>query len=136
MDITSMFTVGAVLSLGIGAGVTFYYYRKRNIEKFFNQVYEQTKQVPKQKKNSFLLLMFKETLSASAKKSDPSSFAGKFQNPKYLDIQLVQMSQILKDSSKVQDKIIKRALNLLSQYQAWEKAKMAEDKKVVESKAS
>lgn len=131
-----MLAVGAVLSLGIGAGVTFYHYRKRNIEKFFNQVYEQTKQVPKQKKNSFLLLMFKETLSASAKKSNPSSLAGKFQNPKYLDVQLVQMSQILKDPSKVQDKIIKRALNLLTQYQAWEKSKIAGEKKAVESKAS
>lgn len=134
MNINSMLIVGAVLSLGVGIGTTFYYYRKRNQEKLFNQVFEETKKVPKQKKNSFLLLIFKESLSASMKKTNSS--ASRLQNPKYLDIQLVQMSNILKDSSKVQDKITKRALHLLSEYQAWEKAKLADDKKVIQDKAS
>ncbi len=136
MDMTSVFTVGAILSLGAGASVTFYYYRKRNLEKLFTQTYEATKQVPKQKKNSFLLLMFKESLSASKNKSNTASFAGKLNNPKYLDIQLMQMSNILKDTSKVQDKTIKRSLGLLSDYQAWEKTKFAKDKKVIQEKAS
>ncbi|MFT9493989.1 hypothetical protein [Anaerosolibacter sp.] len=136
MDMTSVFTVGAILSLGGGAGVALYYYRKRNIEKLFNQTYEMIKQVPKQKKNSFLLLMFKESLAVSKKKSDKASFSGKFNNPKFLEIQLVQMANILKNPEKVQDKTIKRALNLVSQYQAWEKLKTTENKKVIQEKAS
>lgn len=136
MDITSVFTVGAILSVGVGAGAAFYYYKRRNLEKFFNQIYEDTKRVPKKKKNSFLLLMFKESLSSSIKKSKSSSFANRLQNPKYLDIQLVHMSHILKDPSKVQDKVMKRALSMLSNYQTWEKAKIEKDKKVIEEKAS
>jgi len=136
MGIINVFTVVAILSLVIGLGAAFLYYRKNRVDKFFNQVYEQIKQVPKQKKNSFLLLLFKESISASKKKSSASSFSSKFQNPKYLDIQLVQMSNILKDTSKVQDKVIKRSLSLLSNYQTWEKAKIAKDKKVAENKAS
>jgi len=136
MNINSVFTVVAILVLVVGAGAAFYYYRKRNLEKFFNQIYEESKQVPKQKKNSFLLLMFKESLSASKKKSDKSAFASRLKNPKYLNIQLVQMSRILKDTSNVQDKTIKKSLNLLSAYQTWEKAKVAKEKKVIQEKAS
>ncbi|MBB6214265.1 hypothetical protein HNQ80_000334 [Anaerosolibacter carboniphilus] len=136
MDITSVFTIGAIASLGVGASVAFYYYKKRNIEKLFNQVYDMTKQVPKQKKNSFLLLMFKESLSASKNKSNTASSAGKLNNPKYLDIQLMHMANILKDTSKVQDKTIKRSLGLLNSYQEWEKAKVAKEKKVIQDKAS
>jgi hypothetical protein len=135
MDMTTVFTVGAILSLGGGAGVALYYYRKRNIEKLFTQTYDMIKQVPKQKKNSFLLLMFKESLAVS-KKKDKASFSGKFSNPKFLEIQLVQMANILKNPEKVQDKTLKRALTLVSQYQAWEKAKIAEDKKATQEKAS
>src|SRR5690606_3441462 len=113
MDITKVFIVGVILSLIVGLGAAFYYYRKRNLEKFFNQVYEAAKQVPKQKKNSFLLLMFNESLSASKNKSNSTSFTSKFNNPKYLEIQLLQMSKILKDSSNVKDKVIKRSLSLL-----------------------
>lgn len=136
MDITKVFIVGVILSLIVGLGAAFYYYRKRNLEKFFNQVYEAAKQVPKQKKNSFLLLMFNESLSASKNKSNATSFTSKFNNPKYLEIQLLQMSKILKDSSNVKDKVIKRSLSLLSAYQTWEQAKINEDKKIVQSKAS
>ncbi|ABR47589.1 hypothetical protein Amet_1389 [Alkaliphilus metalliredigens QYMF] len=136
METNGVLIVGIILSLVIGAGAIFIYYKKRNLDAFFSQVYEQAKQAPKQKKNSFLLLLFKESLMASKKKSNKSSFANKFQNPKYLEIQLVQMSHILKDTSKVQDKTIKKSLNLLKNYKAWEKAKMTKDTKVVQGKAS
>ncbi|MTI69674.1 MAG: hypothetical protein FH751_05390 [Firmicutes bacterium] len=126
MDIK--FIVGAILILVIGVTIAFYYYRKRNLEKLFNQVYESSKQIPKQKKNSFLLLMFKESLSSS-RKSNKTSISAKLNNPKYLEVQLVQMSRILKDSSKTQDKTIKRALTLLKDYKKWEKEKTTKDKK-------
>lgn len=132
MDKVNLLIVGVILVLLISGGAAVYYYRKRNLEKFFNQIYEEMKQVPNQKKNSFLLLMFKESLSSTKNKSSNS----KLQNRKYLDIQLIQMANILKDSSNVQDKLIKRSLNLLNDYQAWEKGKMAEDKKVAQDKAS
>lgn len=136
MNTNILFTVVIILALVIGAGAVFYYYKKRNLEKFFNQIYEEAKQVPKQKKNSFLLLMFKESVSASKNKSNSSTLASKLKNPKYLNIQLVQMSRILKDTSNVEDKTIKKALNLLKVYQTWEKEKIAKNKKAVESKAS
>lgn len=136
MNSIHVFIVAAILILVVGLAVAFLYYRKRRVDQFFSQVYEQIKQVPKQKKNSFLLLLFKESLSASKNKASASSFSSKFQNPKYLEIQLVQMSNILKDSSKVQDKVIKKSLNLLTHYQAWEKIKLANDKKSTENKAS
>ncbi|MTI65669.1 MAG: hypothetical protein FH753_03625 [Firmicutes bacterium] len=126
MDIK--FIVGAILILVIGVTIVFYYYRKRNLEKLFNQVYESSKQIPKQKKNSFLLLMFKESLSSS-RKSNKTSISAKLNNPKYLEVQLVQMSRILKNSSKTQDKTIKRALTLLKDYKKWEKQKTTKDKK-------
>jgi len=128
MDTKNVFIVVAIIILVVGAVVAFYHYRKRNLEKFFNQVYEESKKVPKQKKNSFLLVLFKESLSKSNKKSDKSSFSSKLQNPKYLEIQLMQMSKILKDTSNVQDKLIKRSLNLLKSYQIWEKAKISNNK--------
>ncbi len=136
MDINGLFTVVIILSLVVGAGAAFYYYKKRNLEKMFSQIHEEAKKVPKQKKNSFLLLMFKESLATSKKKPTATSFTNKLNNPKYLNIQLVQMSNILKDTSKVEDKTIKRALNLLSAYQTWEKSKISKDKKVVQDKAS
>ncbi|MBM7616047.1 hypothetical protein [Alkaliphilus hydrothermalis] len=137
MDITGVLTVVAISGITIaGIGTAFYYYKKRNLENFFNQVQEHSKQVPKQKKHSFQLLMFKETLlAAKKKKSDKSSFAAKLQNPKYLEIQLMQMTKILKDPSNVQDKTMKQSLKLHQDYLAWEKAKIADAKKEVEDKA-
>lgn len=67
--------------------------------------------------------MFKESVLASKNKSKQSSFTSKLQNPKYLQVQLVQMSSILKDPSKVEDKVMKRALTLFKSYQQWEKEK-------------
>ena len=136
MDITSAFTVGAIISITVVAGITFYRYKKRNFENFFTQAYEMTKQVPKQNKNSFLLLIFKESLSSSKSKIAKNSLSNKLNNPKYLNIQLVQMSNILKNRSKVKDKTIKKALKLLSTYQTWETAKFTKDKQVIQDKVS
>lgn len=136
MDITSTVTIGTIISLTIGAGVIFYHYKKRNLEKFFTQTHEMAKQVPKQKKNSFVLLMFKESLSASKNKKAKNSLSSRLNNPKYLNIQLIQMSNILKNRSKVNDKKMKKALNLLNNYQTWEAAKLAKDRQAVQNKAS
>lgn len=136
MDSTTMLIIGAVIGLGVGAIVLFNYFKKRNLEKLFNQVYETTKQVPKQKKNSFLLLMFKESMASAKNKSKSTSSIDNLNNPKYLEIQLMQMSKILKDSSKVEDKTIKNALGLLDDYLAWEKEKNAEVKQSSKNKAS
>ncbi|WP_129596203.1 hypothetical protein [Anaerophilus nitritogenes] len=136
MDITHLFAVGAIVGLAIGGGFTFFRYKKRNLEKLFTQTYEMTKQIPKQKKNSFVLLMFKESLLSSKNKKDKNSISNKLNNPKYVNIQLMQMSNILKNRSKVHDKTIQRALNLLNTYQAWETDKLTKDKQVIQDKAS
>lgn len=136
MDVTSMVTIGVVLILGIGGAVAFYFYRKRNIVNLFNHVYDASRQVPKSKKNSFLLFMFKESITSSKKKSKKATSPAKLNNPKYLEIQMMQMAHILKDSSKVKDKSIKRALNLLTEYLKWEKAKYAKAKELSQEKAS
>ena len=130
MNTTSMVIWGLVICVTIGALVALNYYRKKNIEKLFEQVYESAKQVPKQKKNSFLLLMFKESLASAKKKKKNKSKTGleQLNNPKYLEIQLMQMSSILKDTSKVQDKTVKSALTMLNDYLVWEKAKNSQTK--------
>lgn len=114
--------------LAVGAGVVFYlnYNRKRNLDKLFVQVSEALKTIPKQKKNNFLLFMFKDSMSAaSKKKSKQSSALEKNMSPKQLEIQMIQMATILKDRSKVTDKKTKNALKLLDDYLAWEKKKKA-----------
>jgi len=136
MDITSIATIGVVISLGVGGLVALSYYRKRNITKLFEQVYETSKQIPKKKKNSYLLLMFKETMTASKKKSKAASNASKLNNPKYVEIQLIQMSKILKNTSDIQDKTMKRALQLFNSYQVWEKEKHEKAKKAAQEKAA
>lgn len=111
--------------LAIGVGVVFYlnYKRKRNFDQLFEQVAEALKTVPKQKKNNFLLFMFKDSMSASKKKSKTPSALEKNMSPKQLEIQMIQMATILKDRSKVTDKRTKNALKLLDDYLAWEKKK-------------
>lgn len=131
MDTTTMVIVAVLLVIG---GLTaFYYYRKRNLVKLFNEVYMASMQAPKKQKKSFLLLMFKESVAYS--KKNPSGM-DKLNNPKYLQVQLVQMSTILKDPSKVQDKKMKQALHLLDDYLKWENARTAEKKQANQSKAS
>ncbi|MDR5658379.1 hypothetical protein RH915_02640 [Serpentinicella sp. ANB-PHB4] len=117
----SIYIIGIILIVGVALLVAYYHYRKKNLDQFFSQVYLQAKQVPKQKKNSFLLLLFKESILASKNKKNASSLATKFQNPKFLETQLIQMSRVLKDSSNVKDKTMKKALNLLKSYHQWEK---------------
>lgn len=132
MDWTTTLIVGAAITaVAVGAYFALNYYRKRNIEKLFNQVYEMAKQVPKQKKHSFLLLMFKETMT-KRKKNDPS-INDRLSNQKYIEVQLIQMTNILKDSTNVKDKTLKSALTLFKDYLAWEKVKNA---KSGEKKAS
>ncbi len=136
MNTTSIYIISAITILGVAAVVFLYRYRKRNLQNLFTQTYEMTKQVPKQKKDSFVLLMFKKSLSTSKKNPDNGAFFNKLQNPKYLEVQLLQMSNILKNPSSVKDKKTKRALKLLSNYQAWEKSKSTKDKKEAKNKAS
>lgn len=127
-----MIIIAVITVLLLGAIIAIYFYKKKNILKLFEQVYETSKQVPKQKKNSFLLLLFYETLSESLKKTKSSTNMAKLNNPKFLEIQLVKMSKILKDSSDVKDKTMKQSLNLLKDYLKWEEEKNS--KKEVTSK--
>lgn len=138
MNSTTLITIGFIIVLAIGAFFILNYFRKKNQEQLFAQVFETSRQVPKQKKNSFLLLMFKESLVQSKRKSKKKSAAisGNLNNPKYLEVQLIQMGNILKDPSKAKDKTIKRALFLLKEYYAWEKKKNPRNKEVSTTKAS
>lgn len=119
---TKVVIIGILIVLAIVAGIGFVMYRKRNLEVFFTQIQQETKRFPKQKRNSFLLLMFKESLLSAKNKNKSNSSVNKLQNPKYLELQLVQMSAILRDPSKVKDKTMKKALKLLDTYHQWEKA--------------
>ena len=72
--------------------------------------------------------MFKESIESSKKKSKKDLKKSKtgaeiFNNQKYVEVQLIKMGNILKDTSKVKDKTIKRSLALLKEYLAWEKEK-------------
>ncbi len=136
MSNMSMAIIGVTTAFVIGAAIASYYYKKRNITKLFDQAYESSKQVPKQKKNSFLLLMFMEAMSTSKKKSKADASVNKLNNPKYLELQLMKMSKILKDGSKVQDKKTKHSLRLLKNYLAWEEKKKALDSKSKQNKTT
>jgi flagellar motor component MotA len=129
MTNTSIIIIAVITAILIGAIIAIYIYKKKNVVKLFEQVYETAKQVPKQKKNSFILLLFIETLSESSKKGKSSISISKLNNPKYLDIQLVRMSKILKDSSNVKDKYTKQSLSLLKDYVKWEAEKNLASKK-------
>lgn len=122
MDNMTLAIIGGATVLVIGAVIVSYSYKKRNLNKLFEQAYENIQQVPKQKKNSFLLFLFTEALT-SKKKSEAN--ASKLNNPKYLEIQLLKMSKILKDGPDNQDKKTKHALQLLKSYQEWEDKKNA-----------
>lgn len=124
---TKVVIIGILIVLAIVAGIGFVLYRKRNLEVFFTQIQQETKRFPKQKRNSFLLLMFKESLLSAKSKNKSNSSVNKLQNPKYLELQLVQMSAILRDPSKVKDKTMKKALKLLNTYHQWEKASRAKE---------
>jgi hypothetical protein len=123
MENLGLIILGVLLAVGVGVVFYLNYNRKRNFNKLFEQVSEALKTIPKQKKNNFLLFMFKDSMSASNKKSKTPSALEKNMSPKQLEIQMIQMATILKDRSKVTDKKTKNALKLLDEYLAWEKNK-------------
>jgi hypothetical protein len=135
MDNMTMILIGVATALVIGGAIALYYYRKKSLTKLFDQVYESAKQVPKQKKTRFLLLMFMETMAESKKKpkkkskenSKSTASVNKLNNPKYLELQLLRMSKILKAGPKGQNKKTKQSLRLLKDYLAWEEKKKAID---------
>ncbi|WP_430885284.1 hypothetical protein [Fusibacter sp. JL216-2] len=138
MDSTTIiWIVGAIVGIGAGGYFAYNHFKKKNLDKLFNQLYVTVRQVPKKKKNAFILLMLKETMSPSNYKKKQKSNVDRLQNPKYLEVQMMQMSRVLKDTSKVEDKATKRALALMNEYLTWEKEKNAENKrKKEENKAA
>lgn len=148
MEVSSMIIIGVLVVLLIGGAVGLYFYKKRNLVTLFNQVYVMSQQVPGKNKNSFLLLMFKESMSASKSKgklkeliknkgkAQDNGLNSKLNNPKYLQVQMIKMASILKDPSKVNDKTMKKSLLVLKDYQAWEKAKHAKAKELSQTKVS
>lgn len=123
---TTMIIMTAVIAIGGSAAIGLYYYRKRNSEKLYGQVFEQAKQVPKNKRKNFLLLMFRDSLTAN-KKGKSQSLAT-YSNPKYVEAQLLLMAKTLKDPSKVKDKHLKRAIALLNDFNKWERKRLEEKK--------
>ncbi len=74
-------------------------------------------------------------MSPSNYKKKEKSSMDRLQNPKYLEVQLMQMSKILKDTSNVQDKAIKRSLALMNEYLTWEKReKTLKESKILRKK--
>jgi len=80
--------------------------------------------------------MFMEAVSTSKKKSKSDINANKLNNQKYLELQLMKMSKILKDGSNVQDKKTKRALSLLKNYLTWEEKKKSIDNQSKQNKTT
>jgi hypothetical protein len=136
MDNTTMIIIGIVTLVIVGAFIAIRLYRKKSVVQMFEQISMSSKQVPKNKKISFILLMFTETMSQPLNKSKATANMSKLNNPKYLEFQLLQMSKILKDPSKVTDKKTKQALKLLKEYQSWEEKRRAEAKKLREEKSA
>ncbi len=120
-----LWIVGILLVVGVVGFVAFTFFRKRAQEKVFGQIYRDIQMVPKAKRRGIVLLMFKESMENAAKKKHASAVGAKFQNPKYLEIQLKQMNTLLKNPDKAEDKVTKKALALFSQYEAWERQKAA-----------
>jgi len=121
MNSTTTTIIVTLLVIGIAGAIGLYYYRKRSLVKLFEEVYMNAHQIPKQNKKSFLLLMFKESLS---KPKDKSKQPGdNLKNQKFVQVQMIQMNRILKDNSLAKDKVTKRALLILADYEKWEKEK-------------
>lgn len=119
MDSTIWIVAGIILVTAIAGGVFYYSKKTKEMHQMFKHVQETVKQVPKQKKQSFILFMFKESVRAAKSKSAVNQ--GRFNDPRILEAQLVQMSSILKDRSKVSDKKMKQALQMYDSYTNWEK---------------
>ena len=120
MSTTTIIIIGFII-LGIIGYFILDSYKKKNMEKLFNHVFETSKQVPIKKRTAYQLFMFKETIAASVKKGKDAASAERLNNPKYVEVQLMNMTKILKDTSKVEDKRIKQALKMLEDFKKWEK---------------
>ncbi len=106
------------------------FYRKRQVEKLFNELKNSSRQVPKSKRNNFILLMLSESMSASPRKSKRTNHMAKLNNPKYLEIQMIKMGKLLKDPSSADNKTSQQALKLFRDYQAWEEKLISEQSKI------
>lgn len=122
---TFLWILGILAVVGVAGYVAYRFFKKKTEEKLFTQIYAQMQMVPKQKRRGFVLLMFKETLANAKKKKDQSGLGAKFQNPKFLEMQLIQMNMLLNNPEKATDKTTKRALAFLKAYEDWEKKKSA-----------
>ena len=123
MDSTFWIVAGITLGAVIAGGIFYYRKKTKEMHQMFEYIQETVKQVPKQKKQSFTLFMFKESVKAAKSKTPVNQ--GRFNDPKILEAQLVQMSTILKDRSKVTDKKMKQALQMFDSYNNWEKKKIS-----------
>lgn len=119
MDSTTWIIILGVLAAAVAGAVVYYRRKNRDLIQLFVQVSEMSRQVPQQKKQSFLLLMFKESLRAA--KAKKAVAQARLSDPRQLEAQLVQMGSVLKDRSKVTDKQMKQALQMLDSYLKWEK---------------
>jgi len=126
MDYTIWIIIGVGLVAIIVAAVLFLRKRQKTAIQGFEQINEMLKQVPKQKRQSYVLFMYRE--SARAGKNNDASLQKKMNDPKYVDVQLLQMNMILKDRTKAKDKKTKQALQMYDAYQTWEKSKAAKSK--------
>lgn len=122
MNTVSWIMIGVAVALAIGGGVYFFRTRKKSLDQMYNQVFDSSRQIPAQKKQGFILFMFKESVLASKKKTATSQ--SKMSNPKYVELQIIHMGSILKDRTKVTDKNMKRALQLYDTYLIWEASKI------------
>ena len=124
MDTKTMIIYVLIALAGSGA-IAWYYYRKKSAVKLYEEVFLQAKQVPKNKRMNFLLMMFRDSVAAQKKKTQSMA---PYSNPKYVEAQLLLMQRALKDRKNVKDKNLKRALIILDNYLAWEKKKLSENK--------
>lgn len=117
-----LFIILGIIALVLVAGfIGINIFNKFRMGKLFAQISMTSQQVPRQKRNSFILLMLVETIAASKKRSKTTS--SKLNNQKYIEIQMMQMSKILNKSSQPQDKTTKQALKLLTTFHKWEAKK-------------
>lgn len=129
MSTTTMIVLAVITVLVILAGIGVHFYKKKNIAKLFESIQLNMHQVPKNKKNGFILLMLMETMTAPMNKGKAAAQMSKLNNPKYLNIQMLKMNNILSNPDDVKDKKVKQALKLHKQYKAWEENKRNEKAK-------
>ncbi len=121
MDMTKWIILGVVLVAIIAAAIVFFLKRQKTLNQGFEQIMGMLKQVPKQKKQSFILFTFIESVRSQKNKNANSQ--KKMNDPKYVEVQLLQMNMVLKDRTKAKDKKTKRALQMYDAFIRWEKLK-------------